>query len=108
MTEDELLVNICGATLALLAIVLFILIIMGARPFTYQKRTEGQNTCLTVTAKRNISRVSVSVKVGGEDVMFERRRVRKDQSVEFVYPSSQEKAKLTIELEGGKPRTFTV
>lgn len=70
MTEDELLMNLCGGSMALLAVILLILIILGSRPFTYQKRAEGQNTCLTVKAKKNLSRITVTVRVGGEVVTF--------------------------------------
>jgi len=108
MTEEELFFNVCGGVLLLVLIAVIVLIAFGSRPFTYSKRVNGPNTTLTVTARKNITRISLTVKVGGEDVTFERRRVRTDQEVEFVYPTSPDRAGLIIELESGRIATFQV
>jgi len=108
MTEEELFLNACGGALIIILAVVLALIAFGSRPFIYKKKVNGPNTALTVTARKNIARVSLTVKVGGEDVTFERRRVRADQLVEFVYPTSPDRAGLTIELESGRIATFQV
>ena len=108
MTEEELFLNACGGVLIIILAAVLALIAFGSRPFTYRKRVEGANTTLTVTARKNITRISLMVNVGGEDVAFERRRVRADQEVEFAYPTSPDRASLTIELESGRAATFRV
>lgn len=108
MTEDELFINVCGGLLLVILIIVIGLIAFGSRPFAYKKRVEGANTTLTVTARKNITRISLAVKVGTEDVTFERRRVRPEQTVEFVYPTSPDPAGLTIELESGHVTVFQV
>ena len=101
MIEDDVLPYVCAAALALGAIAVIAFFIYNLRAFTYQKRKEGANTCLTVTAKRNLNRVVVDAKFGEEGIKFERKRVRKGQSIDFVFPASQRKAKLTVETESG-------
>jgi uncharacterized protein (UPF0333 family) len=108
MTEDEILAGVCVGALALLIIIVLALMAIGSTPFTYRKKSEGGNTTLTVTANRNLSHITVVAKLGNEDIMFERKRIRKGQSVDFVYPSSKVPAKLKVEVESGNVRTAEV
>jgi hypothetical protein len=109
MNDDEMLSAGCAGALIIVALLVIVLILKGIRPFTYQKKTDGGTTMLTVTAKRNLNRVSVLAKFGSnESVTFERRRIRKGQGVEFVYPASKAPARLTVEVESGYVRVFDV
>jgi hypothetical protein len=108
MNEDEVLTGVCVGAVALVLIIIVSLVLLGSGPFTYRKRSEGGNTCLTVTAKRNLDHISVVAKAGEEEIMFERKRIRKGQSVEFVYPSSKDPARLTVEVESGHARVVEV
>ncbi len=108
MNDDELLVAGCAGLLILAAIAVLAMIILNLKAFTYTKRKEGANTCLTVTAKRNLARVSVIARFGEEEITFERKRIRKGQSVDFVFPRSDRKARLVVESEVGSPHTVEV
>ncbi len=108
MTEEEMLPLLCLGALAFLIIILFALMLLGSGPMTYRKRVVGQNTSLTITAKRNIARISLVTKDGEEEVTFERRRVKKGQSIDFVYPASKAPGKLTMEIEPGNVKVYDV
>lgn len=106
--EEDLLPTICAGALILLALAVVVFLALNLKPFTYEKRKEGNNTCLSVTAKRNLNKVSVTASAGGEDITFERRRIRKGQRVDFVYPQSQKPAKLIVEVESGHVQAVEV
>jgi hypothetical protein len=106
--NDDILAFGCAGALILLIIVVVVFLIFGRRPFSYHKRKEGSNTCLTITAKRNLAKVSVFARFGGEAIKFERKRIRKGQSVDFVFPASKKKTKLVVESEKGKERAFEI
>ena len=108
MNEEEVLPFLCVGGIAFFVIIVISLLIMGSGPMTYRKRMEGQNTCLTVSAKRNLARVCLVAKVGEEDVTFERRRLKKGQSIDFVYPASKTVSRLMIEVEPGNVKNFDV
>lgn len=106
--EEDVLPIICAGVLVLMAVVAIVLVILNLKPFTWRKKSEGSSICLTVTAKRNLNKATVKVSVDGEDVVFERRRIRKGQSVDFVYPSTKTLAKLTVEVESGNVQVAEV
>ncbi len=108
MTEEDLLPLICAGSLILIAVAIIAFIALGMKPFSYSKRKEGQNTCLTITARRNLAKASVVARFGTEEVRFERKRIRKDQSVDFVFPASDKKAKLIVEVDPGNEQTLEV
>jgi hypothetical protein len=105
---EDLLPMICAGVLILLALAVVFFLVSNLKPFAYEKRKEGTNTCLTLTAKHNLNRASVTASFDSEEITFERRRIRKGQSVDFVYPASQKPAKLTVEVESGNVRTVEV
>ena len=108
MTGGQTLTFLCAGALILGVIAVLAFLIFGASAFSYRKKAEGANTSLTVTAKRNLNRVSVVAHAGEEEITFERKRIRKGQNIEFVYPSSKTPAKLTVEVESGSVRVVEV
>jgi hypothetical protein len=106
--ETEALILLCNGGLVLALLIVLILFWLMLRPFKYQKKIEGINTCLTITAKKNIDRVLVSVLISGEQMVFERKRIRRGQHVDFVFPTPKKPIKLTIEVESGNQRVFEV
>jgi hypothetical protein len=108
MSDDDILVMGCAGILVLIAIGVIAFIILGLKAFSYEKRKEGGNTCLTIRAKRNLAKVSVQASFGNEDILFERKRIRKGQSVDFVFPSSDKPAKLVVETDSGASQTIEV
>jgi hypothetical protein len=107
MAEDLIPIFCAGALLIVFA-VLLLLGLRALKPYGYSRRAEGTNTCLTIKAKRNLHKVTVVASFGGEEVTFERARVRKGQSVDFVFPSSEKKARLVVEIEPGKSQSSEV
>jgi hypothetical protein len=100
--------EICAGALILLSLAIVVYLLFGRRPFTYSKRAGEKNTDLAITARRNIRKVSLTVKAENEDMTFERGRIKKGQTVDFVYPSSKERAKLTVEDESGKKKAYEI
>ncbi len=105
---DDILPVACAGTLIILVLAMVVYFIINLKPFSHERRKEGTNTCLTITAKHNLNKVTVTASVDGEDVTFERRRIRKGQSVDFVYPLSPKPAKLTVEVESGNVQALEV
>lgn len=105
---DDILALVCAGGLILAVLIAVLLLIFGLRPFTYSKRKEGSNTCLTITAKRDLARVTVFARFGSEAIKFERKRIRKGQSIDFVFPASKKKTKLVVETEKGKEKAFEI
>lgn len=105
MSEDPELTLICGGTLLLLLLAAIALFIYNLRSFTWRKQRQGNEVLLTITAKRNLGRVTVQASFDGEEVKFERKRVRKGQSIDFSFPYSEKKTKITVEAESGSVRT---
>ena len=106
--NDDIVAMGCAGGLILAVILLALFLVFGMRPFKYSKRKEGSNTCLTITAKRNLARISVFAKFDSENIRFDRQRVRKGQSIDFVFPASKEKIKVVVETDKGKENAFEV
>ncbi|MFH0737116.1 MAG: hypothetical protein V1827_00105 [Candidatus Micrarchaeota archaeon] len=108
MNDDELLSLSCAGVIVLAILILVLFFAFGMKPYSYKKKKEGQNTCLSIMAKRNLSKVTVIARFGSEEIRFERKRIRKDQSVDFVFPQSDKKIKLVVETDPGNERTIEV
>ncbi len=108
MSDEDILTLGCGGVLVLAAIAIIAFIVLNLKAFSYVKRKEGSNTCLTITAKKNLNKVTVQARFGNEEIKFERKRVRTGQSIDFVYPQSDKPAKLTVETDSGSVQTAEV
>ncbi|MDD5339994.1 MAG: hypothetical protein PHV13_01965 [Candidatus ainarchaeum sp.] len=98
----------CAGTVILLCVIALIYVLLGFRKFSYRKKDMGSQTSLVVKANRDLFRIAVVARFNKEEITFERRRIRKGQSVEFVYPRSDQKAKLIVEAESGHARAYEV
>jgi hypothetical protein len=98
----------CALIFVLFIAAIGIFLLLNRRPFRYEKRKEGQNICLSVTAKKNLDRVVVTARFDGEEISFERKRIRKGQCVDFVFPASEKKIKLLVAAESGSAQEFEV
>jgi hypothetical protein len=109
MDFDMLFAYACAGTVIVLCVLAIIYVLVsGLRQFSYRKKAMGTQTSLVVTANRNLFRIGVLARFNKEEIAFERRRVRKGQSVEFLYPLSDRKARLTIEAESGHAQVYEV
>ena len=99
----------CAGTVVLLCLIAIVYLVVGGfRQFSYRKKAIGNQTSLSVKANRDLFRIGVVARFNNEEIAFERRRIKKNQSVEFVYPRSDQKAKLTVEAESGHARVYEV
>jgi hypothetical protein len=99
----------CAGTVALVCIIAIIYILVGGlKPFRYKKTAMGNQTSLVVIANHDLFRIGVVARFNHEQITFERKRIRKGQSVEFVYPRSDQKAKLTVEVVSGHLQAYEI
>jgi hypothetical protein len=108
MNDEDILSLSCAGIIVILVLVGLLWLVLGMKPFTFKKKKEGSGTCLTITAKRNLASVILYARFGSEEIRFERKRIRKGQSVDFVFPSSEKKIKLVVETDPGNERTIEV
>jgi hypothetical protein len=108
MSDETTLVLGCIGGFVLLFILVLVFVILRNRAFNYRKKNFENNTTLTVVANRNLYKVTVEANFPGDNIKFERKRIRKGQAVEFTYPLSKTPAKLIIEVDAGKPKVFEV
>ena len=99
---------VCAGAIILLCLAIVVYLLFGSKPFTYHKIVGADNTDLAITAKRNLRKISVIAKFDREEVKFERKRIRKGRTVDFVYPSSKRRAKIVVEEESGKKKVYEI
>lgn len=91
-----------------LLLVIVIIVLLTSKPFKYEKRQEGDNTCLTITAMRTIDRVVIVVTENKEKMTFERKRIKKGQKIDFVFPTPKKPIKVIVEMGDNNQRVFEV
>jgi hypothetical protein len=108
MSDDLAVMGVCAGAAILALLVVLVIFIIRNKPFRYKKKTTDKNTTLTVMANRNLYKVTVEARFGGDSIKFERKRIRKGQTVDFTFPASNKPTKLTVEVESGKQKVFEV
>jgi hypothetical protein len=108
MTDDILIAGGCAGAFILVLLLVAVFLILRRKPFTYRKKTTDKNTTLTIVANRNLHKVTVEARFGGDSIKFERKRIRKGQTVDFTYPASNKPTKITVEADAGKPKVSEV
>lgn len=108
MNDEMTIAAICLGGFVLLLIAAIVFVILRNKAYVYRKKVTGPNTTLTIVANKNLHLVKVNARFGGEQITFERKRIRKGQTVDFTYPSSSKPAKVTIEVTPGKAKVFEV
>jgi len=98
--------EVCAGILIVVVLLLIVYFLFLKKPVQYSKSVGKRNTTVEVIANRDLNKVSLVARFGGEKIKFERKRVRKGMTVDFVYPSSKEPAMLIIEVDKGKEQTF--
>ncbi|MFH1520247.1 MAG: hypothetical protein ABID61_01240 [Candidatus Micrarchaeota archaeon] len=106
MIDGWILNALCVSAFLLVLLVVVIVVILTLKPFKHEKKEEGDNTCLTITAKRDLDKIIVMVTNKKEKMTFERKRIKKGQSVGFAFPTSNKPIKLIVEIDGNRQRAF--
>lgn len=101
-------IEICAAAIVIACIIAIAYLLTRSKPVKFEKKTEKGNSCLTITANQDLARIAVSARFDSEEINFERKRIKKGQTVEFAYPYSVQPARLTVETESGKILVFEV
>ena len=102
------LIELCAGAVVIACIAAVAYLLTRSKPVKYEKRLEGGNTCLAITANQDLAAITVTARFDSEEINFERKRIRKGQSVEFVYPHSSQSATLTVQAVSGKTLVFEV
>ncbi len=100
--------DVCIATTVIFCAIVIAYFLFSSKSFKYDKEIEENKTKLTITANQNLKKISVIAKFGNESITFERKRIRKGQTVDFVYPVSKKPARLTVVEESGKEKICEV
>lgn len=108
MISNEVLNALCVGAFLLILLAIVIVIILTLKPFKYEKKDEGGNTCLTITAMRQIDKIIIVVTNNKEKMTFERKRIKKGQRIDFVFPTSKKPIKLIVEVDNNYQRVFDV
>ena len=104
----DALIILLGFVIILALIIILVLFFVMNRPYSYNRKVKGDETIFTLDAKKPIASIEVLGKFGNEKIKFQRKDIKKDEKIEFVYPASTEPASVTIEMQKGKPKTFEV
>ena len=97
-----MILEVCVGSSIILIILLIVLLIIRSRPFSARK-TKGEHLdTLTITANKNIHKITVK----SNDIVFARAKIRKGQTVDFSYPKADSKTQVTVEVDQGKPKTY--
>ncbi len=108
MNVENVMTFACAAFAILVLIAGAVVFLLTRSAIGYSKRTDANNTSLSITAKRNLDRITVLARFNNEEMAFERKRIRKGQTIDFVYPATKQKAKLTLVGESGNVQVLEV
>lgn len=108
MTDDIAMAGVCVGAFILVLLVIIVVALLRNKPFTYRKKTTDKNTTLSIKANRNLHKAVVEAHFGGDSIKFERKRIRKGQTVDFTFPASNKPTRLIVEVESGKQKVFEV
>lgn len=99
---------ILGFVVVFAVLVILILLFIFNRPYSCNRKVQGDETIFTLDAKKDIAGIEVVGKFGKESIKFQRKDIKKGEKVEFVYPASTEPASVTLEMEKGNQKKFEV
>lgn len=100
--------ELCAAAIVLTCIIAVAYLLTRSKPVKFEKKTEKGNSCLTITANQDLAKISVAARFDNEEITFERKKIKKGQTVEFAYPYSSQPAKLTVQAESGQTLVFEI
>ena len=85
----------------IIAGVLYFLWTRSAPATSFEKKLEGGKSKVVVKTAKPLSRIALSDKADGEKLLFIRNNIAKGETVEFIYPPSQDIAQLTVDDDTG-------
>jgi len=97
-----MILEICAGliVIACVIVILYLLTRTGG-PVSIERSGEEGNIRLRIRANKDIKSIEVKSGSGEEGLLFVRRNLSKDESVEFLIPAGSEKIELLISDESG-------
>jgi hypothetical protein len=97
-----MMLEICVGLIVIASIIIILyLLTRSSGPISIDRTTQNGNVCLKVKANRGIKSIEVKSGNGEEGLLFVRKNLSKDDSVEFLLPPNPGKLELLITYEGG-------
>ncbi len=72
----------------------------------FSKKREGAKAAVLLKANKAVLAVRLYARLGEGDLLFERKRIDRGQTIEFSYPYSPEKVKMVVDLASGEQKVF--
>jgi len=101
-----LILEICAVSVILICVLLVIYFLILKKPISYSKSQSADGIVVSIKANEDIPLIELVVKSDSEDLCFKRSNVKKDESVVFNYPPTQEKARLIVHMENRKTKSY--
>ncbi|MBI5227965.1 hypothetical protein HY988_05235 [Candidatus Micrarchaeota archaeon] len=103
-----MIVEICAGGIIIACIVVIAYLLLKNAPISCERKIHGDKALIKITANKDIQKVEIVGRFGGEEIAFERKDIKKGQKLEFSYPASTEKAKVTFYEKDGKGKSVEV
>lgn len=89
-------IEICAAAVIIVCLLLVVYFIFMKKPVSYTTSQKPEGTVVSIKANEDLPLIELVVKSNDEELRFRRSDVKKDETVVFNYPPSQEKARLIV------------
>jgi hypothetical protein len=97
--------EICAGLIVITSIIIILyLLTRSGGPISVERLNENGNVRLRIKANKNIKCIEAKCGKGEEGLSFVRKDLNKDESVEFLIPTTSEKVELTITDESGSKK----
>ena len=101
-----MIVEICAASIIIACIAAIVYLLASSAPISCERTSKDGKVLVKITANKDIPKVEIIGKFGTEEIKFERKDIKKGQKIEFSYPHSTEKAKVTLYEKDGKTKVI--
>lgn len=92
-----MLFEICAGLVVIVCIALIIYILAKqSGPISIEKKTDSGNTNLIIKANRDIKSIEVIISNESEGHVFRRQNLKNGESVQFVFPQTNEAITITV------------
>ncbi len=101
-----MIVEICAGAIIIACIAAIAYLLTSTGKVKCERTNKDGKAWIKIIANKEIPKVEIIGKFGKEEIKFERKDIKKGQTIEFSYPQSSEKAKVTLYDEHGKPEVI--
>ena len=101
-----MIVEICAAAIIIACIVAIVYLLGASAPIKCERKIQDGKALIMITANKDIPKVEILGRFGNEEIKFERKDIKKGQKLEFAYPASTEKARVTLYDKDNKTKVI--